>query len=114
MRVLPEKHHARWVRIPAAGVLLALAVLVTPPAVPQLAAQEYVNCPDETDPALTGLAGVVRDTIQGIIISGATVSVAWVDAQGPAPSGLHADGPSGGVCALRPPLRDQPHRSRRG
>lgn len=62
--------------------LLALAIPLTPPSARPLGAQEYVSCSDDMDPTLTGLAGVVQDTIQGIIISGATVSVAWVDAEG--------------------------------
>ncbi|WP_419167846.1 carboxypeptidase regulatory-like domain-containing protein [Candidatus Palauibacter sp.] len=69
-------------RIRVVGCIIALGALLAPPAAIGLAAQDLVTCPDDMDPALTGLAGVVRDTIQGIIISGATVSATWGDAQG--------------------------------
>ena len=69
-------------------VLAAGAILVS--AGSRLAAQgpsltpprNFVTCPAEMDPSLTGLAGVVRDTVQGILIPGATVSAAWTEGGG--------------------------------
>ena len=50
-----------------------------PPANP---APNFVICPAGTDPAMTGLAGLVRDTLQGLIIPGATVSATWKEPGG--------------------------------
>ena len=69
-------------RIRMVGCIIALGALWAPPAAIRLAAQDVVICPEDMDPVLTGLAGVVQDTIQGIIISGATISATWDDAQG--------------------------------
>ena len=65
------------IRRAAAACVLALCAAFPPPAAIPLAAQEFVACPADGDPTLTGLAGVVQDTVEGIIISGATVSVEW-------------------------------------
>ncbi|MCY3601073.1 MAG: TonB-dependent receptor [Gemmatimonadetes bacterium] len=41
-----------------------------------------MTCPAEADPSLTGLAGIVRDTLQGVLIPGATVSATWTEDDG--------------------------------
>ena len=64
------------------GSVLTLGVSFAPGAAVPLAAQEFVSCSDDLAPGLTGLAGVVRDTVEGVIISGATVSISWDDAEG--------------------------------
>ena len=69
-------------RIRLVGCIIALGAMLAPPAAIRLAAQDLVTCPDDMDPAITGLAGVVQDTIQAVIMSGATVSATWADAQG--------------------------------
>ena len=68
---------AGCIRRLVAGCVLALGAAFPLPAAAPLGAQEFVACPEQADPTLTGLAGVVRDTVEGIIISGATVSVEW-------------------------------------
>ena len=78
MRARADTHAAGWIRTAVAGLVLALTAAHDAP----LRAQELVSCADHAPPSLTGLAGVVRDTVEGIIISGATVSAAWDGEQG--------------------------------
>ena len=66
----------------AAACVLAVGTAFSSFTATPLGAQEFVACPEDADPTLTGLAGVVRDTVEGIIISGATVSAAWDAGQG--------------------------------
>ena len=82
MPVRADSHGAGRMRIRVVGSIIALGALLAPPAAIRLAAQDIVICPEDMDPVLTGLAGGVQDTIQGIIISGATISATWADAQG--------------------------------
>ncbi|WP_419162774.1 carboxypeptidase regulatory-like domain-containing protein [Candidatus Palauibacter sp.] len=95
-------------------VFLALATgIVTSPAGASLAAQDLVTCPAEMDPALTGLAGIVRDTLQGMVIPGATVQAAWRDDGGQRRT-LSVEADEGGVyvlCGL-PPLKGLTVRAR--
>lgn len=97
-----------------ASFALAGAVVLTS-AVSRLAAQSLtltpprsiVTCPAEMDPSLTGLAGVVRDTLQGILIPGATVTASWTEGEGRRRT-VSVDADSEGVyvlCGL-PPLED--------
>lgn len=80
--------------------LAAQSVTLTPP-------QGIVTCPAEMDQSLTGLAGVVRDTLQGILIPGATVSASWTEGEGRQRT-VSVDADSEGVyvlCGL-PPRED--------
>ena len=66
-------------------------------------APNFVTCPAGTDPSMTGLAGIVRDTLQGLVIPGATVSATWSDAEGERAASVDAG--SDGVyvlCGLPP------------
>jgi len=85
----PEGQARRRAFCRAASCVLAAAAILTP-AGSRLAAQSpsptlalnIVTCPAGTDPSLTGLAGIVRDTLQGILIPGATVSATWTEGDG--------------------------------
>ena len=92
----------------AAGAILTLAE-------PHLAAQSplhipprnVVTCPTEMDPSLTGLAGIVRDTLQGILLPGATVSATWTEGEGQRRTvSVEADNQGVYVLCGLPPLED--------
>ncbi len=80
----------RTVHRAASCALAAAAALTSAGSGSRLAAQSpsptpprnFVTCPAEMDRALTGLAGIVRDTLQGILIPGATVSATWTEDEG--------------------------------
>ena len=61
--------------------------------------QAMATCPAEMDPALSGLVGVVRDSVRGVIIPGAMVQAAWSDDAG-ARETLSAETDGAGVYHL--------------
>jgi len=98
----------------AASCVLAAAAILTP-AGSRLTAQNpsptpprnFVTCPAEMDTSLTGLAGIVRDTLQGILLPGATVSATWTEDEGRQRTGsVEADGEGVYVLCGLPPLED--------
>lgn len=101
-------------RAPAAAAILVSASVLTSAGSPLAAqnppinaARTIVTCPAEMDPSLTGLAGTVRDTLQGVFIPGATVSASWIEGEGRRRT-VSVDANSEGVyvlCGL-PPLED--------
>lgn len=111
---LPETQ-ARGKVVCRAAVRALAGVAILMPGGSRLAAQSLpltpsrsiVTCPAEMDPSLTGLAGIVRDTLQGILIPGATVSATWNEGEGQRRT-VSVDADNEGVyilCGL-PPLED--------
>ena len=83
----------------ATTVLLAAAARGEAQAPPPVAPRTVVTCSETADPSLTGLAGVVRDTLQGLVIPGALVSAIWADESG-ARRTLSVDADQNGVYVL--------------
>lgn len=109
-----EMHARRRAPGRAASCTLAAVALLTPVGA-RVAAQSpfpapprnFVTCPAEMDPVLTGLAGVVRDTLQGIVLAGATVSATWTEGDGRRRAlSVEADGEGVYVLCGLPPLRE--------
>ena len=46
---------------------------------PVILGQEIATCAEQADPGLTGLAGLVRDSVDGMVIPGARVLATWDD-----------------------------------
>ena len=90
-----------------AAILLAAGSRLAAQSPPLAPSRSIVTCPADMDPSLTGLAGIVRDTLQGILIPGATVSATWTEDEGQRRT-ISVEADNAGVyvlCGL-PPLKD--------
>ncbi len=72
-RTTPLRRAGRCLGYWAASSVITLAL---PPAI---AAQTVATCPEDMDPELSGLAGVVRDSTDGVVIPGARIRADWDD-----------------------------------
>lgn len=75
-------HRAAFCALAAAAILTSAGSRLAAQSLSPTPPRSFVTCPAEIDPSLTGLAGIVRDTLQGVIIPGATVSATWVEDNG--------------------------------
>lgn len=91
----------------AAAVLTQAGSGLTAQSPPLGPSRSIVTCPAEMDPSLTGLAGIVRDTLQGILIPGATVSATWIEGEGRRRTvSVEADNEGVYVLCGLPPMED--------
>ncbi len=91
----------------AAAILTSTGSRLVAQGPPLTPSRSIVTCPADMDPSLTGLAGIVRDTLQGVLIPGATVSATWIEDDGPRRT-VSVEADDNGVyllCGL-PPMED--------
>ncbi len=100
-------HRAAARALAAAAVLTSAGFRLDAQSPPVGSSRNIVTCPAEMDPSLTGLAGVVRDTLQGIVLPGATVSATWTEGEGQRRTvSVEADNEGVYVLCGLPPLED--------